>query len=104
MADTGLVPRLGIDLERLAELCRMHHIRRLAVFGSALRDDFTPESDVDILVEFEPGHSRGLAFFGVQDELSELIGRRVDLNTAGWLSPYFRDEVIAEAVVLYEQT
>jgi hypothetical protein len=92
---------ITIDQEKIAEFCRRHHIRRLALFGSVLREDFTPESDVDVLVEFEPGHVPGLAFFGMERELSELLGRKVDLNTEGWLSSYFRDEVLAEAEVQY---
>jgi hypothetical protein len=95
--------RLRIDGEVVAEFCRRHHIRWLAVFGSAVRDDFGPESDIDILVEFEPGHVPGLAFFGMQDELTAMLGRRVDLNTPQCLSPYFRDEALAEAEVAYEQ-
>lgn len=94
-------PRIAIDQERIAEFCRRNHIRKLALFGSVLRDDFRPESDVDVLVEFDPNHIPGLAFFGMEEELSEIIGRRVDLNTVGWLSPYFRDEVIKEAEVQY---
>lgn len=66
-----------------------------------LRDDFTPESDVDVLVEFEPGTRVGLRFFALERELSELLGRKVDLNTPGFLSKYFRDQVIAEAKTLY---
>ncbi len=76
-------------------------MRRLAVFGSALRDDFTPDSDVGVLVEFEPGRTPGFAFIGIQDELSKLVGRRVDLHTPGSLSPYFRDEVLREAFDQY---
>lgn len=91
------------DPEWLAEFCRRSHIRRLALFGSAVREDFTPESDLDILVEFEPGRTVGWDLFELQDELSRAAGRSVDLNTASWLSPYFRDEVVAEAEVLYEQ-
>lgn len=64
----------------------MHHIRRLSLFGSVLRDDFGPASDVDVLVEFEPGHVPGLAFFAMEEELSRIIGRKVDLNTPGFLS------------------
>ena len=94
--------RIPIPTETLAEFCRRHHIRKLSLFGSVLRDDFRPDSDIDVLVKFEPGHIPGLAFFGMQDELSEILGRRVDLNTAGFLSPLFRDEVLAEADVLYE--
>ena len=75
--------------------CRRHHVRKLALFGSVLRDDFGPDSDVDVLVEFEPGHVPGLAFFDMEAELSHLIGRQVDLNTPQFLSRYFRDTVLA---------
>lgn len=87
--------------DRIAAFCRKHHIRRLAVFGSVLHDDFRAESDVDVLVEFEPGHTPGLAFFGMEHELSEILGRRIDLNTPNFISPYFRDEVLQEAEVQY---
>ena len=90
-----------LPMDRVAAFCRKHRIRRLAVFGSALRDDFTPQSDVDVLVEFEPGVRVGWAFFGMQDELSEILGRNVDLNTEGFLSRYFRDQVLAEAKDVY---
>ena len=93
---------IPIPTDALVEFCHRHHIRKLALFGSVLGDDFRPDSDVDVLVEFEPDHIPGLAFFGMQDEVSSILGRRVDLNTAGFLSPYFRDEVLAEADVLYE--
>ncbi len=72
-------------------------MRRLALFGSVLRDDFGPESDVDVLVEFEPGHVPGFAFFDLQEELGSILGRRVDLHTPGSLSRYFRDRVVREA-------
>jgi uncharacterized protein len=94
--------KIEIPKENLADFCRRNHIRRLAFFGSVLRDDFTSESDVDVLVEFEPGTRVGLRFFGMERELSEILGRKVDLNTAGFLSKYFRNEVIAEAEVLYD--
>jgi uncharacterized protein len=87
--------------DKIADFCRRHHIRKLAVFGSVLHGDSRPDSDLDILVEFEPGHVPGLAFFGMEQELSELLGRKVDLNTPQFLSPYFRDEVLAEAEVQY---
>lgn len=90
------LPHLGI-----AELCRRHHIRKLSLFGSALRPDFRSDSDLDMLVEFDPGHVPGFAFFGIQDELSALIGRPVDLNTPRDLSPHFRDQVEREAEVIY---
>jgi predicted nucleotidyltransferase len=93
---------VNIPGDTLAAFCRRHHIRRLSLFGSILRDDFRSDSDVDVLVEFEPGHTPGLAFFAMQDELSELIGRKVDLHTAGSLSKYFRDQVLAEAEVQYD--
>lgn len=90
-------PNVAIDRAELAAFCRRHGIRRLAVFGSALRDDFGPDSDIDVLVEFESGRTPGLAFFAIQDELSQKFGRVVDLHTPASLSRYFRDEVLAEA-------
>jgi uncharacterized protein len=93
--------KIAVPKEQIAEFCRRHHIRRLALFGSVLRDDFRPDSDVDVLGEFEPGKTPGLAFFAMQDELSELLGRSVDLNTPMCLSPYFRSEVVEEAEAVY---
>ena len=93
-----------IELPRkeIATFCRTHHIARLSVFGSALTEDFGPDSDVDFLVEFAPGHVPGLIrLAGMERELSELIGRKADLRTAGDLSRYFRDEVVAGAVEQY---
>ena len=86
---------------KIEDFCRRHHIRRLAFFGSVLRDDFGPDSDVDVLVEFEPGHVPGLAFFAMQRELSSILGRKADLNTPQDLSRYYRDDVLREAEVLY---
>lgn len=94
--------RIDIPRDEVAAFCRRHHIRRLSLFGSVLRDDFTSDSDLDILVEFDEGHTPDWAFFGMQDELSAILGRKVDLNTPGFLSRYFRDQVIKEAVVAYE--
>jgi len=94
--------RIDIPKDKIAEFCRRNRIHRLAFFGSVLRDDFKPESDVDVLVEFEPGTRVGLRFFGMERELSEILGHKVDLNTPGFLSKYFRDEIIAEAEVLYD--
>jgi len=93
----------GIEIprDRIARFCRKNCIRRLALFGSILRQDFGPESDVDILVEFEPGAQVGLHFFRLELELSELLGRRVDLNTLGFLSVHFRDQILGEAEVVY---
>ena len=95
---------LAIDIaeSHIREFCERHHIRKFALFGSVLRDDFTPDSDVDVLIEFEPGYCVGLiTFAGMANELSDLVGRHVDLNTPAGLSPYFRDEVLAEAETLY---
>ena len=96
--------RIEIPEAEIAAFSRRHHIRKLALFGSVLRDDFTPESDVDVLVEFEPDTRVGLiGFAGMEIELSRLLKRRVDLNTPGFLSPYFRDQVLREAEAAYEQ-
>ena len=95
--------RISLDQAKIAEFCRKRHIRRLALFGSVLHDDFGPDSDVDVLVEFEPGHVPGLEFFAMEIELSELLGRKVDLNTPGFLSPRLRSQVLTEAEVQYAQ-
>jgi uncharacterized protein len=94
--------RIDIPKDQIAEFCRRNHIRRLALFGSVLRDDFTPDSDVDVLVEFEPNARVGVRFFTMEEELSEIFGRKVDLNTPGFLSDYFRDDVLAEAETQYD--
>ena len=96
-----MIAVLDISHAELADFCRRNRIRRLAVFGSALRDDFRPDSDLDLLVEFEPDTRVGLRFFGLERELSQLFGQQVDLNTPNFLSPYFRNEVMAEAENLY---
>lgn len=96
---------LGISEARLAKFCRRHGIRKLSFFGSILRDDFTGDSDVDVLVEFEPDVRVGLIrLAGIELELSELLGRKVDLNTPGFLSPYFREEVLQESETYYVKT
>ncbi|MEW5701110.1 MAG: nucleotidyltransferase family protein [Candidatus Zixiibacteriota bacterium] len=94
--------RIPVDHARIREFCRRNHIRKLSFFGSVLRDDFTPDSDVDVLVEFEPGQTPGLAFFGMGDELSEILGRKVDFNTAGFLGKRYRDDVIRTAEAVYD--
>jgi uncharacterized protein len=96
-----MTARIDIPRDSLTNFCRRYHIRRLALFGSVLRADFGPDSDVDVLVDFEPGHTPGLAFFRMQRELSAILGRQVDLHTANDLSPYFRQEVLDEAEDLY---
>ncbi len=99
---SGTMP-IRVPQAALEEFCRRHHIRRLAFFGSVLRKDFGPESDVDVLVEFEPGHVPGLAFFGMQDELSTLLDRPVDLNTPGCFRSPLRRRIEAEAEIVYGQ-
>jgi len=95
-------PPINVPYDALAEFCQRHYIRYLALFGSILRDDFRPDSDVDILVEFEPDHVPGLIrLAGIEMELSEIMGRKVDLRTPADLSRYFRSEVVATAKVLY---
>lgn len=95
--------RIEIPRQRLAEFCRRHHIRRLSLFGSVLGEGFGPASDVDVLVEFEADKVPGLfRLAGLEMELSELLGgRKVDMNTPNCLSPYFRDQVLAEAEEQY---
>ena len=92
---------IKIPRERLAAFCCANGIRRLALYGSILRDDFRPESDIDVLVEFQPGVRVGLVFIRMQDELSAILGHKVDLNTPGSLSKYFRAKVLEEAQALY---
>jgi predicted nucleotidyltransferase len=90
--------------EEIEEFCKKHSIRKLSLFGSALRDDFTPESDLDILVEFDPSHIPGLIrLAGMELELGEILGRKVDMRTAQDLSRYFRDEVLKSALVQYAE-
>jgi len=96
--------KIEIPKEKLAEFCRRHHIRKLSLFGSVLTESFTPESDVDVLVEFEPERTPGmLRMAGLELELSELLGRKVDLRTAAELSRYFREEVVGSGEIQYAQ-
>jgi predicted nucleotidyltransferase len=92
---------IEIPHDKVVDFCRRHHIRSLALFGSVLRNDFGPDSDVDVLVEFESDHIPGFWFFGMEEELSELFGRKVELHTPNFLSRYFRDKVRAEAETQY---
>lgn len=95
---------LDVPHGTLAEFCRRKHIRKLSLFGSVLRNDFAPGSDVDVLVEYEPGHVPGFDFVSHEEELSGILGRKVDLNTPNCLSRYFRQEALAEAEALYVET
>ncbi|MBD2364349.1 nucleotidyltransferase family protein [Anabaena minutissima FACHB-250] len=94
---------INLSQEEIKQFCQRHSICKLSLFGSVLRDDFTRESDVDVLVEFAPGKTPGLAIISMQDELSTIINRQIDLRTSADLSCYFRDQVLAEAMVIYEQ-
>lgn len=96
-----MTSKLYVPTEELARFCQRHHIRRLSFFGSVLRDDFGPESDVDVLVEFDPGHVPGFAFIDVEDELSVLLGRPVDLATPKSVSRWIRAAVLSDAEVQY---
>jgi len=95
---------IPIPQSEIAAFCQKHHIRRLFLFGSVLRDDFRPDSDVDILAELQPGRTPGLlTLAGMEIELTALLGRQVDLRTPAELSRYFRQEVLNAAQIQYEQ-
>lgn len=97
--------QIEVSKEEIAEFCRRNRIRKLAIFGSALRDDFTPESDIDVIVWFDPEARVG--FFELHDteqQLVVILQRKVDLNTEQTLSKYFRERVLAEAEVLYDRS
>ena len=95
--------KIDVPADKIAEFCRRNRIRRLMFFGSVLRDDFGPDSDVDVLVEFEPEATVGMIrMAGMEIELGEILGRKVDLNTPGFLSRYYRDRVLEEAEVHYD--
>ena len=94
----------NISKEQIAEFCQRNQIMKFAFYGSVLRDDFKPESDVDILIDLEPNHSIGLMKMAhMENELSDLIGRKVDLRTPQDLSKYFRDKVVSEAETIFER-
>jgi predicted nucleotidyltransferase len=91
--------------QKIAEFCKKNRITKLSLFGSALRDDFRPDSDVDILVEFEPAAHVGLVkLAGLELELGQILARKVDLNTPGFISKYYRKEILAEAEIQYDAT
>jgi len=100
----GSVPmnrRFSVDKRTLAKFCREHHINKLSLFGSVLRKDFRPDSDIDVLVEFEPDHVPGFGIVAVENELSSLVRHKVDLRTPNDLNRRFRDRVVREAEVCY---
>jgi len=97
-------PQISIPRDALAEFCRRHHIRKLWLYGSVLRDDFRPDSDVDVLVEFEPGCLVGFAILDMEEELSRLFGgRKVEIVEVEYLNRWLRSRVLAEAEVVYEE-
>ncbi len=96
-------PKIQIEPEKLAEFCRRNKIRKLSLFGSVLREDFRPSSDVDVLVEFEPNAGVGLIrFAGIEIELGKILGRKVDLNTPKFFRPELRSKILDQALVQYE--
>lgn len=98
-----MIKNIAIPKDKITDFCRRHHIRRLALFGSVLRDDFGPQSDIDVLVEFEPDAKVGLfRLYDLEQELSRILGgRKVEISTPRSLSKYFRDTVVSEAQALY---
>lgn len=95
-------PHVSIDRDAVSAFCRRHHIARLALFGSVLRDDFGPDSDVDVLVEFQAGHVPGFNFVSIEREFSGLLrGRRVDMVTPKFLNLRIRDQILSSAEALY---
>ena len=97
-------PRIALDRNQIAEFCRRHHIRKLSLFGSVLREDFRPDSDVDVLVAFEPGRQVGLRIIDMEEELSKMLGgRRVDIVSEKYLNRRLRNRVLASAEVEYAE-
>jgi predicted nucleotidyltransferase len=93
--------QIDVPPDEIAAFCKRHHIQELSLFGSVLRPDFGPDSDIDVLVEFEPEVRIGLKYFKIEDELTDLLGRRVDLTTKDGLHALIRNEVLARRQVVY---
>jgi predicted nucleotidyltransferase len=99
-----MAEQLAIPKDAIADFCRRHHIRKLSLFGSVLRDDFRPDSDIDVLVEFEPGHAVGFEIIDMEDELSQLFdGHKVDIVSEKYLNWRLRDRILASAEVQYAE-
>ena len=95
---------IDVPGDEMVAFCRRHHIRKLAFFGSVLREDFRPDSDIDVLVEFEPGHAVGLSIFDIEEELSRLLGgRKVDMVNPKYLNHRLKDHILASAEVQFDQ-
>jgi hypothetical protein len=102
IAKTFDTVQIDIPMEKIITLCRHHHIRELALFGSVLRDDFGPDSDIDILVQFEPGTRLGyFRFFGIEQELTNILKREVELFTPDSLKQFAREEALRTCKVIY---
>ena len=95
---------ISVSKNQIESFCQRHHIRKLSLFGSVLRNDFKPDSDIDVLVEFEQGRVPGFGIVTMEDELTKIMGRKVDLRTPSDLSKYFREQVVRDARVQYEVT
>lgn len=94
--------RFPLSSYEIAAFCRRNHIRKLSLFGSILDDDFSPDSDIDVLVEFDPDHIPGFDFVRIERELSDLLNQKIDLNTPQSISRYFRDDVLKKAETVYD--
>ena len=96
------IGHVEFPMDRITEICRQYRVKELSVFGSALRDDFRPDSDIDLLVDFQPNHGHGLiAYLCCQDDLGETLGRRVDLVQKSGLKRFVKDEILSTARVVY---
>ena len=104
MAQISIHQKISLPMDEIIAFCQHNHIRKLSLFGSILRDDFTENSDIDVLVEFEPDAIIGWKIVSMRAELAEILVQEVDFLTEGFLSPSFRKEVLEQAVVVYEQT
>ena len=96
-----LASGIEVPTEKIRELCRRYQVSELSIFGSAARGSMTPDSDIDILVEFLPEANVGWEFFRLEEELSRLFGRRVDLGTKQSLKPWVRDRALHDAQIVY---
>jgi len=101
---SGAAVRPTVSKDDIAAFCRRHHIRKLSLFGSVLRDNFRPDSDIDVLVEFEPGHAVGWDILDMEEELSQLFGgHKVDMGQEKYLNRWLRGRILASAEVQYAE-
>lgn len=97
-----MISQVALNRSQIEAFCRKYRVKKLSLFGSVLREDFSPDSDVDVLIEFESGARAGLLRLAAMElELSAMIKRKADLRTPAELSRYFRDEVVTQAQVQY---